>query len=166
MNLRNEIPQRAFINAQIVQNVEVCDSWNESIEVVSKNYNLEHYQFMNPAYVVSLLYCLLIVPKEIWIKNNKQHIIFSEIDTNELKNRILSYSSSKPDFESNFTYNFMHSLRNSIAHANFEIDENMNFKFWDEYKERENFSCQLNKENLMWLLSIIGSKMANLRVKT
>ncbi len=163
MNLRKEIPQRAFINAQIVQLVDKNGDWEGSTSSVANHYGLGQYQFMGPAYVVSLLYCLLVVPKEIWIKKNKDHNIHNEIDINELKKRVSSYTSTNQNFDSDFVFNFIHKLRNSVAHANYEIDENMNFKFWDEYGGNENFRCELDKENLMWLLSVIGEKMANLR---
>jgi len=165
VSLRNEIPQRAFINAQIIQSAEELDSWKKSKLLVSSKYSLPEYEFINPAYVVSLLYCLLVVPKEIWIKNNKYHKVFSEVDENELKDNITSYRSSDPKFETNFSYNIAHKLRNSVAHANYEIDHELNFEFWDEFKGKENFRCKFSSKSIMWYLSEFGAKLANLRNK-
>ena len=116
-------------------------------------------------YIVSLLYCLLVVPKEIWIKKQKTHIIFSRLDEARIKS-LFDIIHSSDNFASDYNYNVLHKLRNSIAHANFEVDENMNFIFWDEYKGKENFRCKVNANDLMQFLSVVGAELANLRTVT
>jgi hypothetical protein len=166
MNFRDEIPQRAFINAQIIQQAEENGSWSESILNITKQYHLTNYQVVNPAHIVSLMYCLFVVPKELWIKRNKFHSIFSEINTNIINSIIDNISYSNPKFSDDFAYNFLNKLRNSIAHANYSFDENMNFEFWDTYNGTENFRCTMNIKNLSRLISMVGSTLANLRNKT
>jgi len=164
VNMRNEIPQRAFINAQILQLAEKVNDWGKAVDSIAKSYSLGQYEFKNSAYVASLLYCLLVVPKEIWIQKNRCHAVFNKIDHDELKKRI-EYT-SPPDFDADFAYNLIHKLRNAVAHANYEVDENMNFEFWNiNDGNNENFRCKINAENLMWLLSVIGAELANLRTQ-
>jgi hypothetical protein len=171
-NMRKEIPQRAFINAEIVQSVEKLNEeklndWGKAVSSILEKYKLEQYQFMNPAYVASLLYCLFVVPKEIWVKRNKHHPVFKKIDQNELRDRI-EYTSTNHNFDADFAYNFVVKLRNAVAHVNYEFDKNMDFEFWDrDYNsKKENFHCKVDAKALMWLLSVVGAELANLKTSS
>lgn len=71
MSFKSEIPKRAFINAQIIQKVCNTNNWQDALTSVSLEYKLESYNFINQAYLVSLMYCLLVVPKEVWPKKRR-----------------------------------------------------------------------------------------------
>ena len=58
MDFRDEIPQRAFINAQIVQLAEQTDSFAHCTRQVCEGYGISNYRVTNPAHVAGLLYCL------------------------------------------------------------------------------------------------------------
>jgi hypothetical protein len=161
-DLKGEIPQRAYINAQIIQEVQKSSEWNNCIDSICKNYGLNGYQFFNPAYIVSLMYCLLVVPKELWIESNKSHYLFENMDESIVKGfKIVIYNRS---FNNNYVYNLLHKLRNSVAHANYAVNEEMTFTFWDEYKGRINFEATISKHDLMSFITKMGSKLANSRV--
>ena len=114
-------------------------------------------------HIASLLYCLLVVPKEIWIKKDRSNPVFREVDEVQLRNRFHIQLCNDPNFDKAFTFNLLHKIRNSVAHANYDIDESMNFTFRDVYKGIENFRCVVSAADLMWFLSEFGSMLANLR---
>ena len=80
-DLRIEVPTWAFINAQIIQRANMKRDLNKAIGHVEKQYNSAPYSLstMNSAYVISLLYCLVLIPKELWLNKNKCAPIFDEI---------------------------------------------------------------------------------------
>ena len=129
-------------------------------------YEINGYDYMNQAHVASLLYCLLIVPKEIWIEKDKAHPVLTKIDERKLRESFQIQLRKDPNFDSDFKYNLLHKLRNSVAHANYEIDENMNFTFWNESRGNITFRCKVTAVKLMLFLSEVGSVLANLRRKT
>lgn len=166
MKYTEEIPQRAFINAQIIQEGLTSGDLNVAIKSICSRYGLSQYQFMNQAYIVSLLYCLLVVPKEIWIHKNKIHPVFQKIDEIKLREVFHIEFCNDLEFEKYFTYKLLHKLRNSVAHANYHVDNVMGFTFWDECNGKKNFKCTISASNLMQFLSEFGSYLANLRKKT
>jgi hypothetical protein len=166
MTYTNEIPQRAFINAQIIQEVQRTGNWAAAVRSICTLYELQNYEYSNQAHIASLLYCLLVIPKEIWIKKNKAHTVFNAINKKLLRDSFKIVTIKDQDFESNFTYNLLHKLRNSVAHANFNVDEQMNFTFWNESNRGETFRAIVTRDNLMLFISHVGSALANLRAKT
>ena len=67
-DLKKEIPQRAFINALILQSAEHTGDFRQAMQEITKKNGLSDYVYENPAYIVSLLYCLIVVPKEIFLQ--------------------------------------------------------------------------------------------------
>ena len=68
LNFTKDIPQRAFINAEILQTALPTEGFQQAIQDIAKKYKLNDYIYTNPAYCVSLLYCLIVVPKELFVK--------------------------------------------------------------------------------------------------
>jgi hypothetical protein len=153
MVFRDEIPQRAFINAQIIQSADL----SEVIRTVSEHYGLKEYNIMNSAYIVSLLYCLIVIPKEAYWKDMD--------DLEPLLRKLFSIKKCKKDFDKNFTFNLIRAVRNSVAHANFSCDAQMNFTFNDKEptKEEHHFECTITRENIIEFLSKVGAIAANAR---
>jgi hypothetical protein len=65
------------------------------------------------------------------------------------------------------TFKFLSRIRNSIAHANYEVDDNMTFTFRDRdlRSEPEGWGLEvtIERDKLMELLSKRGADLANLR---
>jgi hypothetical protein len=114
---------------------------------------------MNPAYVASLLYCLLVVPRQLFVEGNEifwdSHVppamIGSHFVIKTAAPEILEKSSQ-----------FLRRLRNSVAHARFEVDEDLMFVFRDG-RNVVDFEVQASADHLMAFLSDVGSKLVNLR---
>jgi hypothetical protein len=161
--LRNEIPKRAFINAEIVQRVATTQAFRDALKAIQQKYSILEYQFMNQAYVVSLLYCLLVVPKELWLGREKEHGIYQELDRRQPV-KYFDLEITNDGFTRDPVYSLIHGLRNSIAHARFSIDNSLKFTFWDQRpgQSAPHFRVAASASDLMAFLSEVGSLLANL----
>jgi hypothetical protein len=165
-NLADEIPRRAFINAQIVQRVRDSVAFQKAVSEVSGAYGIPEYEFENPAHVASLLYCLLVVPQQLFVKGTEPFwdnevppsaiSDYFTVNKSKTHQKILQKSSA-----------FLRKLRNAVAHARFEIDGDLKFVFWDgDFQKGQlivDFEVEASVVNLMRFLSDIGSKLANLQ---
>ena len=161
-NFTKDIPQSAFINAEIRQAALPTGDFQQAMQDVVKKYGLTDYTYMNPAYCVSLLYCLIVVPKELFVKRNAK-AINSRLpvhDITELVNVVLDKDSAEDDSEF-----FLRRLRNSIAHVNYEVDKSMTFTFKDKRPGEKDwkFIVTIEATNFMKFISLIGALLANLR---
>lgn len=165
-DLRNEIPKRAYLNAEIVQEVMNTPAFDKCLQVVKQKYGLLDYQFMNQAYITSLLYCLLVVPKEVWLKTYPDHPVYSEIEKRNLASCfVLEIPTDNNDkFFQSPIFSLIRGLRNSIAHARFAVDQDMKFTFWDQHNDSapQHFRVSISIDNLSLFLSEVGALLANL----
>jgi len=163
-NLAEEIPQRAFINAQVIQLLHDSAPFQEAVSAVSGHYGLRNYEFMNPAYVVSLLYCLLVVPRQLFVEGAEE-VWNSQVPASAMSSYFVVNRDDQRVIESSSA--FLRRLRNSVSHARFEIGEDLQFVFRDinirKHPRKVDFEVEASAANLMRFLSDIGSKLANLR---
>ena len=150
---RKNIPALAYMNAQVLQQAEL----SKCIESIENKYDIPKGSFniINSAYIVSLLYCLIVVPKELFVKEK----IVSNISQSESK--ILGYFRNIEkchDFDSNPIFHLIRHIRNSLAHVKFSIDDNGAFTFTDG-----EFNAVIDMNGLQGLLSSLGADLANLR---
>lgn len=117
---------------------------------------------MNPAYVASLLYCLLVVPRELFIAGDN-----TTLDANLSARDVTKFFRIHVDTAgvASRSSQFLRRLRNSVAHANFSVDESMNFKFTDRKPRasQDEFVITASSTEVMDFLSSIGAFLANLR---
>jgi hypothetical protein len=165
---RMEIPSWAFINAQISQQAVHSGDLVRSVRSVEVRYGLApgSLKFINPAYMVSLLYCLIVVPKEIW-HLNENHLVYGEIDKDWLVG-LFSVELSDDGFAKHPVYYLIHHLRNAVAHANFAIEDDGRFAFWDRKKETSPpyLRASMSVDSLQEFVSRIGAQLANLRLRS
>lgn len=169
MNLRHEIPARAFINAQIIREARNTPDFQKSIQKVisSPQYNaqgLDGYQYENPAYVASLLYCLIVVPKELWANPISDDSLYAQIEEHcpkDLFHTIIAASENKKGLSP--TRLVIYHLRNAVAHARYSVDSNMRFIFWDQKSESSPiyWKAEIASDKLMIFLSKVGTILAN-----
>lgn len=163
MSIRNEIPQRAYINAEILQALAQSTALDAATKGVSSKYGLGQYLIFGPSHVVSLLYCLLVVPKEIWLQP-ADDLVWARI-------RKLDPAQHFDVVESDDTYakdpprQLIRRLRNSIAHARYDIQPDLSFKFCNRANRdaADTFVAISSAEQLSRFLSDVGSFLANLR---
>ena len=86
------------------------------------------WPFQNASWEAYKLYCMLVVPKELYNLPNNDDFYKSLRDKNIFKNFVV-YRERNSFTESPIYY--FNSLRNSISHVNYDIKSNGNFEFWD-----------------------------------
>ncbi len=130
-DVRPEIPALAFITAQIIQEAHNSDALSNATRCVENKYQVpvRSCSVMNPAHILGLLYCLIVVPKEYWL-HDKEHPIVAKIDADKLL-RLVSVSLKSKAFETNPVYALLRHLRNAVAHVCFTLEDD-NFTFWDQ----------------------------------
>jgi len=162
---REEIPSWAFINAQIAQLAVHTKDFRRCVRQVEKQYgcSLGSFNFINSAYLVSLLYCLIVVPKEVW-PLSENHDVYGRIDKNWLMS-VVTIDQAETRFDTHPVYYFVHHLRNAVAHANFSITDDGRFAFWDQKNKAVSpyFRASMSIDDLQKFLSKVGPLLANLR---
>jgi hypothetical protein len=163
-DLRNEIPQRAFINAQILQQAALTPDFQAAVQQVAKVYGLIQYEFMNPAYVASLLYCLLVLPREVFASDDQNALLLDRALPAALVASFFDVDTISEDAQ-NRSSQFIRRLRNSVAHARFTVDNDMNFRFTDRSPrdQADTFIVRASAAMIINFLSHVGSFLANLR---
>jgi hypothetical protein len=73
-DFRTQIPQSAFINAQVIQQAIRDENLGRSLTEISEHYKIPRWKLINPAHVASLMYCLIVVPKELWNPSSNDKI--------------------------------------------------------------------------------------------
>lgn len=158
MNFRDEIPQRAFINAQIIQLAEQKESIEGCVQQICEPYGITNYRMTNPAHAAGLLYCLIVVPRELWQSQSLLDRLRALEPQQFFNIRIAPHVGDPVD-------SFIRHLRNAVAHADFSITSDGTFTFRDRRNgdEPPRFEAEISSENLAKFLSSIGAEMANAR---
>lgn len=166
---RSEIPAKAYINAQIIEQAERTGAFDEPTRQVENMWNLKkgvlkRLGIANSAHLAGLLYCLFVVPKELWLET-EHHPVIDEIDEEKLLSLVAVEKRSKA-FDKTPRYSLLRHLRNAIAHVRFTIIEGA-FTFWDQDPKtsEEIFRATFARENLMEFIAYVGPLLANLRNK-
>ena len=148
MDNRLQIPAMAFMEKQIIQEAEKAGVLNIPQGVSS---------IRNISQMVGLLYCLIVVPRELWLQK-ETHPLFLEIDKIWLLG-LVKIEIKDEMFESNPSYNLLKHLRNAISHARFSIYKDEEFIFWDQKNESSPhcFCATFTVTNLEEFLSKVGA---------
>ena len=163
---RTEIPTWAFLNMQIAQLAVRTNDFQSCVRAIEERYSLpaDSLRYINLGYAVSGLYCLIVVPKELWLRDQSDPI-FSELNDSWWPHSGVRVDLCRPNFQENPVFYFIRALRNAISHVNFEIADNGDFTFWDQRNAQapRHFQATLTREVLENLLSTLGAYLANLR---
>lgn len=162
-DLRLDVPARSFIRTQLIS---LLKQGGTLFEAKKRLFSMEPYEsvgFDEYAYevydhslVISLLFCLIVIPREI-LDLDSNHSIYRHFEDENVIG--LFTIIQPPQIETN---QFFKLLRNSVAHALFSItihDETMVYEFWTERKPI--FRATIAHDNLIKFLSIVGAKLAN-----
>ena len=159
---RQEIPAAAYISKLIIQEADKAGALDDATRSVEKLFGMPEnsYSIRNISQVVGLLYCLIVVPKELWLRDGKNNIT-DNIDKDWLFG-IVSITKKSNNFDNNPCLLFLKHLRNAVSHVRFEINEAGDFTFWDKKYDSspEIFRAHLSVSNLELFLSHIGADLA------
>lgn len=166
-DLRPNLPSLAYIEMQILGRAAKAGALEQATRSVEKDYGLSPGSLgtgvVFESRVVSLLYCLIVLPKEIW-NISHDHDVLQRLRDNWLgKVRIESKKGEKTDDHPPSLYQFIRHLRNAMSHANFSF-KSSRFEFWDcDPRTSEVFKASLAKDDLVEFLESVGSMLANMR---
>lgn len=164
-DLRLDVPGRAYINAQLLSLLNKGGSLFDAKRHLFTTEPYRHqlnsddiysYQPHDHSLAVSLLYCLIVVPREI-LNLPRDHQIYRDFDNEKLVSSFTVSEPSKID-----SYQFIRCLRNSVAHALFSIAEENSEAHYTFWTEREPiFQAHIGHKNLIRFLSHVGQRLSN-----
>lgn len=161
MSVKEKLSRGAYVEAQIFHLAGNQGTLIQATRSVEERYGLKHESLGNGYFfetrTLALLYMLIVVPKELWSLSEK-HKIYDQIDDLWSVSQVNIISDNSQ--WQNPTYKFIHHLRNAIAHANFQF-ENQNLRFWDGRGENISFEARISKDTLINFLEVVGAHMAN-----
>lgn len=167
MDYPNNIPAYAYLNMLVIQHAIRSEQFRAiqtaALRECCPDQDLSSYRVINPAYAISVIYCLIVVPKERW-DLSANHAVYRDLE----KLDPLQYWDvrlKRPAFDTHPVYYLVHHLRNSVAHANFTCRVNEGFVFFDrKNKTSPNHfeAAPKSDEALAGFLSTVGAYLANM----
>ena len=162
--MNEKVTKSAYIEAQILFRAGTQNLLAPAVQLVEAEYGLQKGSLGNGVFtetrILSLLYTLIVVPKEFW-SLDKDHPVYGQINKSWplTKVNIIKDQSHFADP----VYKFVHHLRNAIAHAHFEFKDD-DFEFWDQRKNKpEAYRAKLPMKEMLRFLDIVGALFANLK---
>jgi hypothetical protein len=166
-DVRMEIPAWATLGHEIIRVAEErTDTERAKAEILSRpeysqsgitpsSFRLD----TQPAQIASLLYCLVVVPKEI-LDYPKDHFLFRRLDRLSLKD-VFQISTYPPGFEEAPSYWLIRVLRNSVAHVLYEFDRFPygTMHFWTNQPPL--WEASISFQGLSKFFSTFGKELAN-----
>jgi len=119
-------------NAQIIAAATSDDALKPYIRTTLRNLPVDpaSYQLLDQAYVASLLYCLFVVPRHVLNLSSNDRLFANLNSLNPLQYFSISVEPKRlPEAP---VFWLIQALRNSVAHALYEIDGQNNWRFWTE----------------------------------
>lgn len=158
--MRNEIPRWGWYNgmflfeyADALETKGIQDIHNFYDSFKRKNLNGIDFPLKNQGLSISLLYMLLVVPREMWENQNNNNTSFAFTTRNLFAFR---------EGENLDTWNFLRCMRNSISHANFNMTQEGEYTFWNTQQNGNiNFNVTIMHANLLVFISEIGKYFIN-----
>lgn len=162
--MNKKIPKEAYIEAQILHRASAKGLLAPIVRSVETEYGLQLGSLGSGVFLetrtLSLLYLLIVVPKEFGNLNNN-HQIYDKINKS-WSIEMVSITVSNSHWQDPI-YRFIHHLRNAVAHANFEFKSGV-FEFWDQNRNNlETYRATLSTGAMEQFLETVGSLLANLK---
>lgn len=162
---RDDVPAWAYINAQIIQEAETTGALATAIASVERRHGFPPHtlSLRNSAFVLSLLYCMLVIPEHLWARDALPPELAS-LDPQPILD-LFSITLKPQRFDEKPLYWLLRRLRNSVAHARFAIYDSGEITFWDQKNNNtpKDFEAAVSPDSLGRFLSTVGVALANLR---
>ena len=163
-DFREQIPTAAYYNMLVLQQATIDGDLRRALKHWSAEMGVSsEVSLINPGLVASLLYCLIVVPKEVWDPPSNDAIYVKLNEGEPLK--LFHVTTWQRKSNEHPLRDFLRHLRNAIAHANFSVDSEWRFEFWDKPSKGEdvNFRASIVRDDLARFLSVVGSELARLK---
>jgi len=149
-DLFDEVPARAYLNAQFIGLGERFGAFRDAQRIFLQEKGVGSYSLSNPALIASLLYCLVVVPKEFWQSAMPSSAVDALNSRSDFIINLFQITVWQDRPEASMVYDATNSncliqkLRNAISHARVEIfQETGNVTFTDLYKNNVRFKATL-----------------------
>lgn len=168
IDLREHIPTWAIINHLILERAVHTNEYRQCVGRVEETLQLRQGalagKYINSAHTVSLLYCLIVVPKEVWLPQ-PDHSIYAAIAGKRLHD-LFTFEVVNDRFHEHPAYYLIHHLRNAVAHAHFWLNDVQVLCFWDQKTQTSppHFRASTSLDRLGQFLAEIGKMFDNLRL--
>ncbi|SCN46484.1 hypothetical protein BAZMOX_258785_0 [methanotrophic endosymbiont of Bathymodiolus azoricus (Menez Gwen)] len=156
-NLTDQISICCAVNSAIMSDARSKKEFIESSKnvvkklkiVPPKDTNNNVWPFFNSSWDAYHLYCLIVVPKELYGLRNDDPF-YQKLKAKKIFRNFNIIKSEKSPID-NLEYHFR-SLRNSISHVNFSIGNDSSYTMWDHLphkKELEHWRVKISKPNMI-----------------
>jgi len=140
--LINQISIGCAVNSAIINDVMSNENghFNDSCIDVPRKHNMippvpnMPWPFQNSSWEAYKLYCMIVVPKELYKLPGNDQFYLDLVNKNVMRN--FTIKKQRESFQDSALYHF-NSLRNAISHVNYSIKEDGSFVMWDHRPNQE-----------------------------
>lgn len=153
---RNQIPLGCCVNVAIIKKLQETEAFKEKCRKVPTMMGIKApipgglWPFNNISWGAYMMYCLIVVPKELFNLPNEDEFYTRLKNENVMKD--FKIKKEKSSFDNDPSYHFR-SLRNAISHVNYNIDSSDEFTLWDHPPKKQ------EREFWHWEVSIKHNDM-------
>lgn len=167
MDFRHEIVTGALLNGVVIKSIDQTAEVRVAIsKVVSPPDSARQYSLMNMAHVAGLMYCLLVVPRELALEAGDP--MYDGLLGKFAARRLDTYFNvtiSDDKYKNNPSRRIIPNLRHAVAHVNFQYDlKNDELIFWNcESNDRTKriWEAACTREQLLEVLTVVGNVLSN-----
>ncbi|EHK9186472.1 HEPN family nuclease [Vibrio vulnificus] len=133
MHNLKKIPMGCIGNMGVISCLKGTDEFNKACIAAPKLLGFENseqneWPFFNPSWGAYLLYCLIVVPKELY-ELDPEGDFYKELKRKNVMRHFEIHAESN-SFSDKPDYHFR-SMRNSVSHVNYSLDNSDLFEMWD-----------------------------------
>lgn len=161
---RKDIPLGCVINKDVINFLRHKPAFRNACIKVPRFRNIsnqeqEEWPFFNISFGFYLMYCLLVVPKEL-NDLSRDSSFYQEIQKG---NVLRNFEIIIPDTDDVPVHEMFRFLRNAVAHVNYHIDENDKIEFWNRRGNgQENWRVSITHDDMVAFLQEIEIPVINL----
>lgn len=161
LKMRNrDIPKLAFIEAQIMLDPRIRPVCQRIAEDIEDSYGLRRGALGDGNFkqtrTLSLLYLLILFPKEIWGLSPESRELSGLSDTFDYKEFEIDWGNAKRII--NPHYELIHRIRNATAHARIDFESESII-----FHDNNGFCVRMSMDQLSEFLGSVGAFLANMR---
>jgi hypothetical protein len=162
-DLRLDLPARAYVNAQILALVERGATLLEAKKHLfltnplyrDHDFDVYGWTLQDTSQVLGLLYCTVVVPREI-LNLPANHTLYRELESTELLTFFDIRTPTPCD-----AFALVQGLRHSAAHALFEIAVEKAEVFCRFWNDRQDFDVRVSEPALRKAVEFIGARLSS-----
>jgi len=157
-----QVPTMCWVNVAIIDRLRYTDAFKKCCRDVSRNAGFvpptpeTEWPFMNLSWGAYMMYCLLVVPKELYELPNNDSFFKGLLDQQAM--RSFTVNKERFKFEIDPSYH-LSCLRNAVSHVHFRIDQQGKLTFWDHpprKPDKRRWEVEIEHNDLIKFLHIMA----------